>query len=201
MGICNANSCCKDYEVIRTNENINFQNITNNSININNNSKEKFLLFNEKSVNKGQFHLNKKYFQLLNDVRKNPSNYINESKSHNLLEIFIKLKPSKPLKLSENNILNIISYLEDSEEKLLSYIEKENEIQSMINNGNINNLCLFQTKAINNDINDNFWNFLEENEDDIDKILTVNYEYVMIICLSTETDKLNIYFIFYNEIN
>ena len=64
MGICRTNSCCKDYEVIRTNENINYQSTVNNS-NSNNNNKEKLFLFNDKSVNKGQFHLNKQYFQIL----------------------------------------------------------------------------------------------------------------------------------------
>ena len=71
----------------------------------------------------------------------------------------------------------------------------------MINNGNIKNLCLFQTTTLYNDIKENFWYFLEENEDDIDKILTVNYDYIMIICLPFENGKSNIFFIFYDEDN
>ena len=71
----------------------------------------------------------------------------------------------------------------------------------MINNGNIKNLCLFQTTTLYNDIKENFWYFLEENEDDIDKILSVNYDYIMIICLPIKNDKSNIFFIFYDEDN
>ena len=193
MGICNATGCCRDYEIVRTYENNGFHNNLNSI-------EEKIFLNNGKQITNEQLILNKQYFNIINDIRENPSNYINESKSHNLLEIFIKLKPSKPLRLSDNNIFTIISYLENSEEKSISYIEKEKVIKSMINNGNIKNLCLFKTTTLYNDIKENFLYFLEENEDDIDKILTDNYDYVMIISLPLQSGRTIITFIFYDEV-
>ena len=44
------------------------------------------------------------------------------------------------------------------------------------------NLCLFQ--------------YIEENDDNIDKILTTNYDIVMIVCLQIQNTKSNITFIF-----
>ena len=193
-GLCNVRTCCRDYDVIKTGENYGFQ-ISNI-----NEQKEIIFLKNDNYLDNEQLITSKKYLQIINEFRENPSNYINESKSHNLLEIFMKLKPSKPLKLSENNMLAIIMYLIESQEKT-TLIEKESQIKSMINNGNINNICVFQTITISDDINQNFWFFLEENEDDIDKILTINYDYVMIICLSIKDNKMLITFIFYDEVN
>ena len=46
--------------------------------------------------------LSKEFFNILNDIRINPNNYLNDSKEHNLLEIFIKLKPSNEINFSEN---------------------------------------------------------------------------------------------------
>ena len=195
MGICNIKTCCKDYEVIRTGENYHLQ--FNDSTS---NKQQIIFLENGQFLNDDQLDLGKKYFKIINEIRENPSDYINDSKSHNLFEIFMKLKPSKPLRYSENNMLAIISYLIDSQEKT-SIIEKEKQIEYMINNGNIKNICLFQTITVSDNIKENFWYFLEENEDDIDKILSINYDYVMIICLSIKDDKFLISFIFYDEAN
>jgi len=195
MGICNIKTCCKDYEVIRTGENYHFQ--VNDSTS---NKQQIIFLENGQFLNDDQIDLGKKYFKIINEIRENPSDYINDSKSHNLFEIFMKLKPSKPLRYSENNMLAIISYLIDSQEKT-SIIEKEKQIKNMINNGNIKHICLFQTITVSDNIKENFWYFLEENEDDIDKILSINYDYVMIICLSIKDDKFLISFIFYDEAN
>ena len=96
--------------------------------------------------------------------------------------------------------MNIISYLEEYQEKK-SIFEKQNEISSMINQGNINKINLFQTITLTNNIEENFWYFLEENEDDIDIILSTNHEYIMIICLPIKDGKSIISFIFYNEIH
>ena len=191
MGICKVNNCCRECEVVRTGENF-----PNNTFN---NNKGKIFLNNGKTlINNNQIILAKKYFELINKIRENPSDYINDSKTYNLFEIFIKLKPSKPLKFSDNNILNIISYLEEYQEKK-SIFEKQNEISSMINQGNINKINLFQTITLTNNIEENFWYFLEENEDDIDIILSTNHEYIMIICLPIKDGKSIISFIFYNE--
>ena len=192
--LCNVKTCCKDYEVIKTGDNYGFQ------MNNINEPKEIIFLENGNYLDNNQLLISKQYFQILNEFRENPYDYINESKSHNLLEIFIKLKPSKPLKFSENNMVAIIMYLIDSQEKT-SVIEKEKTIESMINNGHIKNISLFQTITISDDLKENFWFFLEENEDDIEKILTINYDYVMIICLSMKDNKNLITFIFYDEGN
>ena len=98
MGICKVNNCCRECEVVRTGENY-----PNNTYNNNN----KIFLKNGKSFINNQIILAKKYFELINKIRENPSNYINDSKTYNLFEIFMKLKPSKPLKFSENNIFSV----------------------------------------------------------------------------------------------
>ena len=110
----------------------------------------------------------------------------------------MKLKPSNLLKLSENDILDIIYFLEKSQEE--SITEKEKGVKPLINNGNITNVCLFQYITLGESINDNIWYFLEENEDDIDKILTDNYDYIMIISLPLQSGRTIITFIFYDEV-
>ena len=197
MGIiCKGNNFCQDYELVRNCQNFNLQ-ISENNLN---NSNEK-IFYNGKSINNDQLILSKKYYELLNEIRENPSNFIDESKEHQLFEIFLKLKPSKPLKFSENNILDIIYYLEESQHKSFTDEQKEKGIKSLINNGNVSNICLFQLVALFNDVKENIWQFLEDNEDDIDKILTVNYDYIMVICLPIENNnnKSIVTFIFYDE--
>ena len=195
MGIiCKGNNFCQDYELVRNCENFNLQ-ISDNYIN---NSKEN-LFYNGKSINNDQLNLSKKYYEILNEIRENPTNFINESKEHQLFEIFIKLRPSKPLKFSENDILDIISYLEESQQKSYSDEQKEKDVKLLINNGNISNICLFQLLTLFDDVKENIWQFLEDNEDDIDKILTVNYDYIMVICLPITTNQSIVTFIFYDE--
>ena len=192
MGICNINKCCRDYEAIITCENFHFDFEDNNIYKI----KEQLILKNGKSIDNDQLLLGKKYFKIINKIRENPFDYIKESKSHNLFDIFIKLKPCEPLQYSENNIFDIISYLMESQEQI-SIIEKQHEIRSLINNGIVTNICLLETKSLGNDIKKNFWFFLEENEEYIEKIFSSKYEYIMIICLPIENEKTNITFIFY----
>ena len=193
MGICNANKCCNDYEAIITNENFHFAIEDTNIHRI----KEQLILKNGKSIDNEQLLLGKKYFKIINEIRETPADFIKEIKSHNLLDIFKKIKPCEPLKYSENNIFDIISYLMESQEQI-SIIEKQNEIKSMINNGNIRDICLLETISISNNIKENFWFFLEENEDYIEKIFSSKYENLMIICLPIENEKTHISFIFYN---
>ena len=195
MGIiCKGNNFCQDYELVRNCENFNLQ-ISDNYIN---NSKEN-LFYNGKSINNDQLNLSKKYYEILNEIRENPTNFINESKEHQLFEIFIKLRPSKPLKFSKNDILDIISYLEESQQKSFTDEQKEKDVKLLINNGNISNICLFQLITLFDDVKENIWQFLEDNEDDIDKILTVNYDYIMVICLPITTNQSIVTFIFYDE--
>ena len=79
------------------------------------------------SIKKGAYNdkiLSKKYHEILNEIRENPSKYITESKTYNLSEIFLKLKPSNPIKFSEESISNIISYLIEEEETKVSIHQK-----------------------------------------------------------------------------
>ena len=126
--------------------------------------------------------LSKEFFNIFNDIRINPNNYINDSKDHNLLEIFIKLKPSNEIIYSENNITNIKKYLLKSHFQNIRISEQEKEIKGLVNEGKINDCCLFQTINNNNDIKENVWIFLEENEDDFEKIFSNDYNYLLIVC-------------------
>ena len=130
--------------------------------------------------------LSKEFFNILNDIRVNPNNYINDSKEHNLSEIFIKLKPSNEINFSENNITNIKKYLINSHFKNKRISEQEQEIKSLVNDGKTNDICLFQTININSDMKENVWVFLEENEDDFAKIFSNDYNNLLIVSFPLE---------------
>ena len=184
MGNCRSR-CCKDIsEFLYTQENDNLKIIQANYI--------KKGAYNDKL-------LSLKYHEMLNEIRENPSKYITESKSYNLSDIFIKLKPSNPIKYSEENINNIISYLEKEENSRTSIHQKERKIASMINHGSIKKISIFETNTINENLRINFWNFLSQNEDDIDQILEAYYEYIIILCLPLIKENYRLLFIFYNQ--
>ena len=181
MGNCRS-ICCKDIsEFLYTQENDNLKIIQANYI--------KKGAYNDKL-------LSLKYHEMLNEIRENPSKYITESKSYNLSDIFIKLKPS-----SEENINNIISYLEKEENSRTSIHQKERKIASMINHGSIKKISIFETNTINENLRINFWNFLSQNEDDIAQILEAYYEYIIILCLPLNIENFRLIFIFYNQAN
>ena len=186
MGNCRSR-CCKDIsEFLYTQENDNLKIIQANNI--------KKGAYNDKL-------LSLKYHEMLNKIRENPSKYITESKSYNLSDIFIKLKPSNPIKYSEENINNIISYLEKEENSRTSIHQKERKIASMINHGSIKKISIFETNTINENLRINFWNFLSQNEDDIGQILEAYYEYIIILCLPLNIENFRLIFIFYNQAN
>ena len=124
----------------------------------------------------------KEFFDIFNDIRINPEKYLTDSKEYSLLEIFIKLKPSNEIIYSENNITNIKKYLLKSHFQNIRISEQEKEIKGLVNEGKINDCCLFQTINNNNDIKENVWIFLEENEDDFEKIFSNDYNYLLIVC-------------------
>ena len=192
MGICAPNTFCNDYEGVITCENFHFIKDEDYSF-----TKEKLILKNGKSIDNALLLLSKKYFKKINEIKQNPTDFILQSKSHNLFDTFIKLSSSNPFLFAENNKFDVISYLMECKEQT-SVIEKEIKLKSIINNGNIDNICLMTYFIISNDVEENIWYFLEENEDDIDKIFSDNYNYIMIICLPINNDKIVVYFILYN---
>ena len=186
MGKCNISKCCKDKsECLQIPEYENFLIVHPDQI------KEE--AYNDKI-------LSKKYHELLNEIRINPSKYIAESRTYNLAEIFIKLKPNNPIQYSEENINNIISYLkEEQEETRTSIHQKERDIANMIHHGNIKKLCMFETNTISDDLEENLWHLLQQNEDDIEQILSVYYEFIIILCLPLNNELSRLIFIFYNQ--
>ena len=188
MGSCGESRCCKDIS-----EFLKFQ------------EDEDLKIIKPNIIKKGSYNdkiLSKKYHEIFNEIRENPSNYITESKAYNLSEIFIKLKPSNPIEYSEDNINNIISYLEDEEETKetrTSIHQKERKIASMINHGDIKKLTIFETNTISDNLRENLWNFLSQNEDDIEQILSPYYEYIIILCLPLTIENYRLIFIFYNQ--
>ena len=114
------------------------------------------------------------------------------------MEVFIKLKKSTKLVYSENNINDIKKYLINSYFKGKSIFEQENELKLLINDGDIDELSLFQIFSTSNDIKETVWTFLFENEDDFGKIFDSQYNYVMIISFPLEYNtKILISLIFY----
>ena len=143
--------------------------------------------------------ISKEFFSYLNEIRTNPDKFLEESKKYNLFEIFIKLKPCPEINYNENNIEKIRQYIIDSHSKKKNINEQEKDIKILLNE-NINDMSLFQTICLNNDINENVWLFFGENEDDIDKIFDAKYNCLMVICTPLEKNKkMLLSLIFYKE--
>ena len=125
----------------------------------------------------------KEFFKIFNNIRANPDKFIAESKEHSLLGPFIKQKPSKEINLCEGNIKNIKKFLIYSHLKNKTIYEQEQELKPFIDNGHAEDISLFQTICnTNNSVNENVWTFLLENEDDFDKIFSIDYN-KLIICI------------------
>ena len=204
MGLCNGANCCKDEELLKTNEfNPPFSaengcNLETNNFDYSLKSKYKIPIYN---INDENIKMEEEIFNNINDIKINPDNFINESKNYNLFEIFLKLKPSNPFKQTEFDNLNAIkTYLFRNifQDKVVSMQEKE--LLVIFPEDSIKNISLFQKIAVKDDNKENVWQFLEENEDDIEKILTNSYEYLIVICQPMENKtKTMISFIFYNK--
>ena len=77
--------------------------------------------------------------------------------------------------------------------------EQEKEIKNVINE-NIEEICLFQTICFNNDMKENVWDFLEGNEDDLEKIFDNKYNSIIIVSIPLEhKTKTLLTLIFYKE--
>ena len=143
--------------------------------------------------------MSKEFFNVLNDIRTNPENFLEESKEHNLFEIFIKLKPCSDIIYKDNDLDSLKKYIMNSYFKNKNLIERDNEIKKLINE-NLSEICLFQTISTNNNIKQNVWDFLEENEDDIEKIFDTLYNKLIIISIPLEHNtKILLTLIFYKE--
>ena len=143
--------------------------------------------------------LSKDFFEILNEIRLNPEKYLNESKEHNLFEIFIKLKPCQEINFVENNIDEIKKYIYQAHFMNKSINEQEKDLKKLINE-NINDLCLFRTVCSNNDMKENVWSLLEDNEDDIEKIFDMKYNNLIIVCIPLDYNtQLLLNLIFYVE--
>ena len=143
--------------------------------------------------------MSKEFFNVLNDIRTNPENFLEESKEHNLFEIFIKLKPCSDIIYKDNDLDSLKKYIMNSYFKNKNLIERDNEIKKLINE-NLSEICLFQTISTNNNIKQNVWDFLEENEDDIEKIFDMKYNNLIIVCIPLDYNtQLLLNLIFYVE--
>ena len=123
-----------------------------------------------------------------------------ESKEHNLFEIFIKLRPCSDILYKDTDLDPLKKYIMNSYFKNKNIFERDNEVKKLINE-NLSEICLFQTiSSINNNIKQNVWDFLEENEDDIEKIFDTNYNKLIIISIPLEHNtKILLTLIFYKE--
>ena len=143
--------------------------------------------------------LSKEFFNYLNEIRTNPEKFVTESKKYNLFEIFIKLKPCPEINYVENNTEKIRQYIINSHYKKKNIFEQEKEIKMLLDE-NINNICLFQIVCFNNNMKENVWHFLGENEDDLDKIFDIKFNNLMIINIPLEINtKMFLSLIFYED--
>ena len=142
----------------------------------------------------------KEFFDILNDIRINPEEYLGVSREHSLLENFIKLKRGNEITYTENNINKIKKYLIKSHFLGKRVIDQEKEIIPLVNDGNIKEIALFQTICTSQDMKENVWAFLQENEDDFEKIFSTKYDYLIIICFLLDyNSKILASLIFYKE--
>ena len=191
-GTCNCISdTCNKNEILFTNE---MYPLTDRE------SKEKIKSINYSSLEDVQYeNLSQEIFNILSDIRMNPENYINVSKDYSLLNIFIKTKPGTKLLFSKNNI-DYKKYIIDSYFQKKSIYEQENGLKLLINEGKVQDICLFQFTLKNKDMKDSIWTFLEDNEDDIDKVFSDTFVYLMVICLPLDQDeKILCNLIFYKQ--
>ena len=144
--------------------------------------------------------MSKEFFNILNDIRTNPENFLEESKEHNLFEIFIKLRPCSDILYKDTDLDPLKKYIMNSYFKNKNIFERDNEVKKLINE-NLSEICLFQTiSSINNNIKQNVWDFLEENEDDIEKIFDMKYNNLIIVCIPLDYNtQLLLNLIFYVE--
>ena len=144
--------------------------------------------------------LSREFFDIFNDIRVNPDKHIAQSKEHSLLQIFIKQKPCKEITFIEDDIIEIKKYLINSHFMNKSIMEQEEELKNVITDENIKDISLFQTICSNNDMNENVWTFLLENEDDLEKIFSDEYNKLIIVCFPLEfNSKILTSLIFYNN--
>ena len=192
-GTCNCISdACNKNEILFTNNEI--HPLTNRE------SKEKLKSINYSSLENAQYeNLSQEIFNIISDIRMNPDNYIIVSKDYSLLNIFVKIKPGTKLLFSENNI-DQKKFIIDSYFQSKGIYEQENGLKSLINEGNIQDICLFQFILKDKDVKVSVWTFLEENEDDIDKVFSNKFDYLMVICLPLEqSEKILCNLIFYKQ--
>ena len=165
---------------------------------------EKFRSFNLSNLEDSQYDkFGQEFYNILTDIRVNPEKYIKESKDYSLDLIFVKIKPSSEINYSEKNNKIIKKYIIDSHFKNRSISDKEKDLKSLLNKGSsdkVKDISLFQTFCTSNDMKENVWLFLEENEDEIEKIFSVEYNFLEIICLPLEYNtKILANLIFYKQ--
>ena len=165
---------------------------------------EKFRSFNFSNLEDPQYDkFGQEFFNILTDIRVNPEKYNKESKDYSLDLIFLKIKPSNEINYSEKNNKIIKKYIIDSHFKNRSIFDQEKDLKNLLNKGSsdkVKDITLFQTFCTSNDMKENVWLFLEENEDEIEKIFSVEYNYLMIICLPLEYNtKILANLIFYKK--
>ena len=165
---------------------------------------EKFRSFNLSNLEDPQYDkFSQEFYNILTDIRVNPEKYIKESKDYSLDLIFVKIKPSSEINYSEKNNKIIKKYIIDSHFKNRSTSDQEKDLKSLLNKGSsdkVKDISLFQTFCTSNDMKENVWLFLEENEDEIERIFSVEYNFLEIICLPLEYNtKILANLIFYKQ--
>ena len=165
---------------------------------------EKFRSFHLSNLEDPQYDkLGQEFYNILTDIRVDPEKYIKESKDYSLDLIFVKIKPSNEINYSEKNNKIIKKYIIDSHFKNRSTSDQEKDLKSLLNKGSsdkVKDIILFQTFCTSNDMKENVWTFLEENEDEIEKIFSVEYNFLEIICLPLEYNtKILANLIFYKQ--
>ena len=152
---------------------------------------------NTETVNINQSRSNN-IFDFFNDLRKNPKNYIEESKKYNLDDI-ITLADNNKLygnsrMLIQNHFFNLILDTSIQKEK----ISKENILTELENNTQLKNYekILYIIKSESENPKDFVWLLLQENKDiALDEILYKNFDF-FVVSSTIVSSEIYAYFLF-----
>ena len=161
---------------------------------------------NKESKEQKNENINYKIYELINDIRINPKKYEKEfMEKENIKETFEKYansnqKPNNQLIFLEEESNKISNYLKDKKNNDKSSDEKKEDIYNLLGITNNDDVKFIQSMGENNNINFCVWEFFESCEDDLNYILSNDYEFIVVSDVPIEnTNKIYINVIFFNK--
>ena len=170
------------------------------------NEKEISKSSNLETIEKENENINYKIYRLIDNIRINPEKYEKEyNENDNIKETFEQYvnsnqRPNKRLTFLEEESNKISNYLKDKKNNDKSSDEKKEDIYNLLGITNNDDVKFIQSMGENNNINFCVWEFFESCEDDLNYILSNDYEFIVVSDVPIEnTNKIYINVIFFNK--